>query len=43
MLNDKRLEDFTNLFSPNNFKIIDKITLEIFNNSELKNCPQLKK
>ena len=35
MFNNKRLTDFTNLFSPNSFKKNDKTTFEILN-SKLK-------
>ena len=31
MLNGKTLHDFTNLFSPNNFKQNDKIIKDLFN------------
>ena len=37
MLNNKRLADFTILFSPNNFKTNDKITLTYFQKLETKN------
>ena len=30
MLNNKRLADFTNSFTPNNFKNNDEVTLECF-------------
>ena len=37
MLNNKRLADFTILFSPNNFKTNDKIILTYFQKLETKN------
>ena len=37
MLNNKRLADFPILFSPNNFKINDKIILTYFQKLETKN------